>query len=100
MHALPGRGMQSRGSPGAATQEDDLQSVEQNAEIQDEGSMLDVIEIVLHLLDLLLQVVRVDEADLRPPRDPWSHGGAQGVVRDLLHEERVMDGRMRSRPDQ
>src|SRR3990167_2513556 len=67
-------------------EENDLDRVQQDQEIQEEGEVLDVVEIVLELLEGILQRGPVAVAHLRPAGDPRLHGEAFQVERDLLLE--------------
>ena len=53
---------------------------EEDADVEPEGSMLDVVKVVAHLFRLFLEVVGVSEAYLRPAREAGPDGGAQGIV--------------------
>src|SRR5688500_18510172 len=99
LRALRGGGSHGRGGPvggggGTETEQHDLHGIEEHSEIQPQREMLDVVEVVPHLLGLFLQVVGVAIAHLRPPGDPGSNGGAQRVERDVLHEQREIRERM------
>src|SRR6266478_3839741 len=65
----------------APTEKHDLHRVEQDAEVESGRLVLDVVEVVPHLLRLLLEIVGVAVADLRPARDAGPDRGAQRVVR-------------------
>src|SRR5262245_51439036 len=81
-------------------EEDGLDRVEENAQIETDREMFDVIEIVTHLLGLFVEIVRVSVPNLCPAGDPRANDGAERVVRDILDEELVVRDRVRSRPDQ
>src|SRR5688572_32449598 len=72
-----GRGGHVGGGGGAEAEEDDFDGVEEHPEVEPEREMLDVIQVVPHLLGLFLQVVGVAVAHLGPPRDAGTDGGAQ-----------------------
>src|SRR5580765_1071270 len=75
----------------------DLHRVEEDAHIEPERQMLDVVEVVAHLLRLFLEVVRVPQPDLRPARDARANRGPQRVIRDAFSEELEVRDRMRPR---
>ena len=87
-----------------------LHRVGEDPKIEPERAVLDVVQVVPHLLDLLLEVVRVPVADLGPAGDAGPGQRANGVVRDLFaalgrvaqhgHEQREVRKGMRSGPDQ
>src|SRR5229473_7127563 len=58
------------GPRSATPREHDLERFEQDAEIEPERHVLEVIEVVADLLHLLLEPVRVPVANLCPPGDP------------------------------
>ena len=53
----------------------DADGLEQDARVEPERPVLDVEEVVPHLLGLFLEVVRVAVAHLRPAGDARAHGG-------------------------
>ena len=71
----------------ASSQQDLLQGVDEDPQVQPWGHVLDVEEVVPHLLGLLLQAVRVAVADLCPSRDTRADGRPQGVVGNLVREQ-------------
>src|SRR5438067_2281450 len=72
--------------------------------------MLDVVEIIAHLLDLFVESVGVAVTDLCPAGDSWTHHRTEGVVRNWLaafgrvardeNEQGEVRGGMRTRADQ
>src|SRR5262245_62190001 len=81
-------------------EEDGLDRVEENAEIEADREMFDVIEIVSHLLSLFVEIVRVSVPNLCPAGDPGANDRAERVVRDIPDEELEVRDRVRSRPNQ
>ena len=65
-------------------QEDDLDCLEEDAEIKPERHVLDVVQVVPQLLDLFIQVRCVPIANLCPSRDPRPYHRAEGIVRNRL----------------
>src|SRR5262245_66674804 len=81
-------------------EEDGLDRVEENAEVEADREMLDVIEVVSHLLSLFVEIIRVSVPNLCPAGDSGPNDGRERVVRDILGEELEVRDRVRSRPDQ
>src|SRR4051812_2760986 len=71
-------------SAGAPPEEDDLGGVKEDLQIQTDGKMLDVVQVVFELVAGLLEAGRIGKADLRPAGDPRRHEQAQVVVGDLV----------------
>src|SRR5207237_4152966 len=84
----------------AVTGQDGPDRLEENPDVEPQRPVLDVIEVVPHLLGFLLEVVRIAVADLRPACHPWTHRRSQTVVGDVFHEDLLIAGGMRTRPDQ
>src|SRR5437867_4811534 len=82
------------GSPRPAAEEDDLHGVEEDPEVEPEGKVLDVVQVVAHFLDLFFEVVGVAVADLRPPGYPRTHCRAERVIRNPFLEELEVRGRV------
>ena len=61
--------------------------------------MLDVVQVVAHLLRLFLEIVGVPVTDLGPPRDPGRHHGADPVIGNGPGEEVEVRQRVRPGPD-
>src|SRR2546425_3373817 len=61
---------------------EDRAGFQENVEVQPDRHVLDVIEVVSHLLGLFLEIVRVVIANLRPAGDTWTDRAAERVVRD------------------
>src|SRR5581483_11322301 len=70
----------------AATEQDDLQSFEDDLQIEHGGNVFDIIEIVVKLFDRVLFTVSVRVGDLRPAGDSGLHGESKMIIRDLLFE--------------
>src|SRR5262249_37549809 len=77
----------------------DLHRVEEDADVEPEREILDVVQVVPHLLGLFLEIVRVPEPDLRPAGDARADGRSQRVVRNTLDEELHVRRRVRPRAD-
>src|SRR2546422_8123888 len=73
--------------PRFPTLQNDLYRLEEDAEIEPWGHMLQVVEVVAHLLRLFVEVVGVAVADLRPSREPRPNDGPERVKRNLRGEE-------------
>src|SRR5437016_8551108 len=58
---------------GAAPREHELDRLEQDPEVQPEGHVLEVVEVVADLLHFFLDGIRVAITDLRPAGDPRPH---------------------------
>ena len=82
------------------TQQDDFDRPDQNIQIQTQGAMLDVIQIVAHLLRFLFETVGISIANLGPTRDAWLDHRTERIKWNAIHEERVIGSRMRSRADE
>src|SRR2546428_780411 len=89
-----------RSGVGAPSEHDDLDRVDHDGEVEPDRRVLDVIEVVTHLLDLFLEAVRVAVPDLCPPGDAGPHRRTERVERDLLCEQRDVRGGMRPRADE
>ena len=84
----------------SVTGQDGPDRLEENPDVEPQRPVLDVIEVVPHLLGFLLEVVRIAVADLRPACHAWTHRRSQTVVGDVLHENLLIAGGMRAWPDQ
>src|SRR5437773_1842111 len=71
----------------------DPRRLEEDAEVQPERHVFEVVEVVPELLHLLLDGVRVPVSDLRPPGDPRADRAPERVVRDRVarHVAQVAD---------
>src|SRR5262249_34345800 len=69
-------------------------------EVEPERSVLDVVQVVAHLLGFLIDVVGVAVLNLRPAGHAGSDGRSQSVIRDPLHEHFLIAHRMGTWPDQ
>src|SRR5713101_365870 len=97
---LLGERLERGGARRAAREEDRLDGVNQNAEIQPQGQMLDEIEVVTHFLGLFREVVGVAVPDLCPPSHARTDERTERVVRDLFEKESEIGDRMRTRADE
>src|SRR6266850_8515847 len=79
------------------TKEDGLDRVEENAEIERDREVLDVVQVVPHLFGFFVEVVRVSVPDLGPTGDARANHGSEGVVGDVLDEELEVRNRVRPR---
>src|SRR6202008_3828680 len=70
----------------APAQNDDLDRLEHDQNVQTEGRVLDVEQVELELFLRVIYGISVLVADLRPARDPGTHGMAHSVIRNLLAE--------------
>src|SRR5262249_20673792 len=68
----------------AVAREHDLDGLKEDAEIQPERHVLEVVEVVADLLHLLRERVRVPIADLRRAGVPWPDRAPERVVRDRV----------------
>src|SRR3989442_2949482 len=84
-------------SAGPAAQDDDLEGVEDDGEVQEEGHVLHVVEVELQLPLAVLDRGAVAELDLGPAGDAGPHRVTLVVVRDhlaqLLDEVRALRAR-------
>src|SRR5258708_24756165 len=84
----------------APAEQNDLERVDHNPDVEPERDVLDVVEVVTHLLDLFFEAVRIAIPDLRPARDAGPDRGSKGVERDLLGKQGDVRRRVRPRPDE
>src|SRR5262249_9562552 len=82
---------------GAVAQQHDADGSDQDVEVEEERAVLDVVQVVPHLLGLLFDVVGVAVAHLRPAGDTGTNGGAEAVVGNPLDEGPLVAGRVRTR---
>src|SRR5437867_6151049 len=69
------------------SEDDRLEGLEQYDRVQEQGALLDVIQIVLELGVRVLDGIAVGEIDLRPAGDARAHSEPQAEVGDLLFEQ-------------
>src|SRR5882762_373466 len=85
---------------GALSEQDNLCSLEKDDHVEEQGVILDVVEIELKLLNGIVYGRTIGIADLGPPRNSGFHGVSARVERhfaaELLHER----GTLRTRTDE
>ena len=74
--------------------------MEKNAQIEPRRHVLDVVQVVAHLLGFFLEAVGVALPNLRPPGESRSYGGPKRVVRDFFCEQLEVRLWMRARADE
>src|SRR6266850_1170319 len=81
------------GRHGPRAPDDDLRGVDEDPEIEPQRHVLDVVEVVAHLLRLFVEVVGVAVADLRPAGDPRPDCTAERVVGNRVARQLVQVAR-------
>src|SRR5262245_58854798 len=73
-------------SAGPSAEHDDLHGLHENQEVEKDGEVLDVVEVVLELLARILDRRAVSVANLGPARDAGLHGVPARVEGNLILE--------------
>src|SRR5437899_2648795 len=78
---------------GCKTADKDHKRFQYDLEVYPDRHVLDVVEVVTHLLGLFFEIVRIVITNLRPASDPGTDRAAECVVRNRVAEElQVTDG--------
>ena len=81
------------------TEQDDANGLHQDSSVEAQRPVLDVVQVVAHLLGFLLDVVRVAQTDLRPASNARTNGRPKRVIGNLLAKALHVGDRVRPGPD-
>src|SRR5438552_3515405 len=90
--------LSGRQCPRSPPPENDLYRLEEDAEIEPQCHVCDVVQVVTHLLGLFLGVACVAIADLGPAGEPWPNHRAEPEVGNRLGQELELRNAVRPGP--